>query len=91
MIITAQQPGSYKVKLTVTDQFGQSADVDKDIKVDSSLRPELSVSPVNVQLGNIIDMTAQANKNIALIEWDFGDGTNYKGTETTAQKEYKKS
>lgn len=91
LIVSFQQPWSYKAKLTVTDQFWQSVDTDKEIKVESSLRPELLIPQWNVQLGNNIDLKIQANKDISLIERDFGDGSNYKWSEASIQKEYKKS
>jgi PKD repeat protein len=90
-IITVNQPGTYKIRLTVTDSYGLWSSTDKSITVKSSLRPTLTVANPNVQLWSEMEMSVDANKSIALVERDFGDTTQYRSTDLTARHEYKKS
>lgn len=45
-MVTINQPGMYKAHLTVTDKFGESRKIEKDISVISTLRPEMLVTPL---------------------------------------------
>gem|GEM_PF-5687606 len=46
IIITINEPDTYKVHLTVTDKFGESRKIEKEIKVISTLRPEMIITPL---------------------------------------------
>jgi len=38
--------GKFKVRLTVTDQYGRLAYIEKEVEVKSILRPEINISPL---------------------------------------------
>ena len=76
IIATFDKIGDHKVKLTVRDQYGKSAEVEKKISVTSTLRPELFVNPVTTTRGEEVSLTAKTNKTIWFYDWEFGDGTD---------------
>lgn len=66
--------GTHKVKLKVTDSFGKSSEITKDIVITSSLRPVITVNPIAAPRGSKIDFSATSNKSAVSYVWDFGDG-----------------
>lgn len=68
--------GIHKVKLKVTDSYGKIAELTKNITVNSSLRPVMSISPIAASRWSKIDFSATANKNIINYIRNFGDGTS---------------
>jgi PKD repeat protein len=72
--VTFNQPGVYKAHLTVTDKFGESRKIEKDIQVVSTLRPEMLVTPLVSPWGSEVTFFAKTNKSVVFYEWDFGDG-----------------
>lgn len=66
---------THKVKLKVTDSFGKSAEIIKDIIVKSSLRPIITIDPVAAPRWKKIDFEVTSNKELISYIWDFGDST----------------
>lgn len=46
LIISVEEPAKYKVKLLVEDSYGEQTQIEKDLDVTSTLRPELMISPL---------------------------------------------
>ncbi len=76
-IITMSQAGIHQVTLTVRDSYGKYADITKQIKVDSTLRPSLTINPVAVVWGQAVNFTVKSNKPALNYEWDLGDGNTH--------------
>jgi len=74
IVITFDDIGTHKVKLTVRDQYGMSADVEKTIQVDSTLRPDLIASPITATWWEQIQFVTKANKALSRYSREFGDG-----------------
>lgn len=68
--------GIHKVKLKVTDSYGKTSELTKDITVRSSLRPVMQISPIAAPRGTRINFVASANKQIINYIRSFGDGTD---------------
>ena len=73
-IITVNQVGIHQVTLTVKDSYGKYADITKQIKVDSTLRPSLTINPVAVVWGQAVNFSVKTNKPALNYERDLGDG-----------------
>jgi len=67
--------GKYKVKLVVKDQYGKMAEIEKDLEIKSTLRPEIDIMPVATYRWNPVNLTVRSNEPIINYQWDFGDGT----------------
>ncbi|MEF2176130.1 MAG: PKD domain-containing protein [Candidatus Absconditabacteria bacterium] len=72
-IFSFNEVGNHIVKLTVTDSYGKISEIEKTIKVESTLRPELIVTPIVAQWGEDFDFSVNSNKTIANYVWNFGD------------------
>ena len=75
-----EEPGSYEVKLTVTDTHGASTDVRKTVTVGDNRTPtitSLSFTPTNPEVGSSVTFNAVASdpegNDIIAWQWDFGD------------------
>lgn len=66
--------GKHTVKLITKDSYGKIAEIDKDIQIDSILRPEVFVVPVATPRGNPINFLVKSNLPLINYAWDFGDG-----------------
>ena len=66
--------GTHTIKLTVTDDYGKIAEIEKEIQVDSTLRPEIFALPVATSWGNPINFVVKSNQPLVNYEWDFLDG-----------------
>lgn len=64
----------YNVTLIVRDKYWKSSSVTKQIKILSTLRPEVFINPNYTILGNPIQITVKTNKPVAYFEYYFGDG-----------------
>lgn len=80
-----------KVKLIVSDSYGKTSEIEKNIKVESALRPNIIASPNATTRWNPITFAVTANKNIINYEWDFGDNTTRIIQTNTVQYTYKKA
>ncbi|MBU0626971.1 hypothetical protein KKG31_00195 [Patescibacteria group bacterium] len=46
LIVEFNGVGTHTIGLTVKDQYGKIAEMEKDVKIDSTIRPEIDISPV---------------------------------------------
>lgn len=74
-IVTFNQVGTHQVTLTVRDDYGKYADITKDIKVESTLRPALTINPVATVWWQNINFSVKTNKPVLNYEWDLWDGS----------------
>lgn len=75
VLIAFDSVGIQSVTLVVTDSYGQSNRITKDINVQSGLRPRIIASDQATQWGNPISFAGVANKDIVNYQREFGDGT----------------
>jgi PKD repeat protein len=50
------------------------AEIDKEIEVNSTLRPEIFILPVATSWGNPINFLVKSNQDLVNYEWNFQDG-----------------
>lgn len=65
-----------KVKLTVTDKYWKTNEIEKTINVQSTLRPEIAVIPRAISRWNPITFIVQSNQKILSYSWKFWDWWN---------------
>ncbi len=46
LIVSMDEPAKYKIKLQVEDSYGEQTQIEKDLDVVSTLRPELMITPL---------------------------------------------
>lgn len=75
-------PGTYVVRLTVTDGFGRSASTSQSLTVGAGIGPTAAFvfSPTNPQINQAVNFngsgsTAAPGRRIVSYAWDFGDGS----------------
>ena len=73
MLVSFNEKGTYNVRLTVRDSFGKMDSIEKQVNIQSSLRPNVFVTPIATTLGNTTNFIVKTNKTLASYEWDFGD------------------
>lgn len=73
VVVSFEEPGKYKAKLTLTDSYGKITTLERDIEVKSSLRPIILSNPRATSWGNTVRFLVTANADIINYEWDFGD------------------
>jgi PKD repeat protein len=71
IVVSFEDIGKYKAKLTVSDSYGKITTLEKDIEVVSSLRPVVYAAPRATVWGQPITFVVKANDNIINYEWDF--------------------
>lgn len=74
VVVTYNEVWDHKIKLTVRDKYGKSAEVEKPLSVESTLRPELFIEPITWVFWDTVRMIARNNKEIGYHFRDFGDG-----------------
>jgi large repetitive protein len=86
-------PGTYHVRLTLTDPQGRSASTTQTISVGQGTAPvaQFAISPADPLPGDVVHFnggasTAAPGRTIVSYHWDFGDGTSASGP--TASKLY---
>lgn len=89
--VSFEQPWIYKVKLIVEDAFGERETIEKDIDIESTLRPELVISPQVWMWWSPVVFAAKANKSIAFYERDFGDGEKQQSKTPRVEHTYTKA
>ena len=89
--VSMQEPWIYKAKLIVEDSFWERAEVEKDIKVESTLRPDLIITPQVWVRWETITYVAKVNKPVAFYQWDFWDGKKQQSKEPKVTHEYEKA
>jgi len=65
-----------KIKLTVTDKYWKSSEIEKTINVQSILRPEIAVIPKAAVWWTPISFVVQSNQKILSYTRNFWDGWN---------------
>lgn len=65
---------SYKIQLTVKDNYGKSSTLTRDLNIATSLRPQVEIEPIATAWGNKVTFKVNANKPIINYKWSFGDG-----------------
>jgi len=66
---------THKIKLTVTDKYGKSDEIEKTIDVRSTLRPEIITASNTSIWWKSISFLAQTNQEVISYTRDFWDGT----------------
>jgi len=89
--LTFNKTGKYIVKLRVNDSYGESVEIEKNIKVESVLRPEIAVRPFVSKRWEKIAFTATVNQDVAFYEWNFGDGKTQKSDKSLVFHTYDKA
>jgi PKD repeat protein len=74
IVVSFDEPGKYKAKLTLTDSYGKINTFERDIEVKSSLRPVILANPRATSWWNTVRFLVTSNSEIINYEWDFGDG-----------------
>lgn len=65
--------GKHTIKLTARDDYGKMAELEKEIEVISTLRPEIFVVPIATLWGNPMNFVVKSNQPIINYQWDFAD------------------
>lgn len=73
VLVSFNEKGTYTIRLTVTDRYGKIETTEKQVVIESSLRPYVFVTPIATTLGNTTNFLVKTNKSVASYEWDFGD------------------
>lgn len=74
IVVTYDEVGTHKIKLTVRDKYGLTESVEKTVNVESVLRPEIFPNPITSKWGEEISFSSKANKTVTRYNRDFGDG-----------------
>lgn len=62
-----------KIKLTVKDKFWKISEIEKNVEVESTLRPEIFVAPKATTRWNTVNFVVKSNQDIINYSRDFGD------------------
>ncbi len=73
IVITYNETWTHKIKLTVRDSYWKTADVEKNVVVDSTLRPEMFPSPLTATWWEEITFATKSNKPVSRYNRDFWD------------------
>ena len=63
------------ITLKVTDNYGQTEEITKEVDVESILRPELAITPKATIWWQPVLFKVQTNAPVVNYEWDFGNWT----------------
>jgi PKD repeat protein len=83
--------GKYAIKLVVKDKYGKMAEIEKELEIKSTVRPEIDIAPVATFRGNPINFVVRSNEAIINYQWDFGDGTTSSLQVANVSHAYKKT
>lgn len=88
------ETGKHLVTLKVSDNYGKTEEITKEIIVESTLRPELTIRPKSAVWKTYVGFIVKTNQNTAPIvsyEWNFGDGSTPRVNKVNTMKyEYQK-
>lgn len=73
VIVSFNEPGQHIITLTVTDSYGKISTLQRNIQIQSALRPVIGAYPRSAQRWTPIRLMVDSNKEILNYEWDFGD------------------
>jgi len=91
IVVSFNNPGTYIATLTVSDSYGKIVTLDKQIKVESSLRPIIYASPRASVRWQAIRFVVKSNDSIINYERDFWDGNKSIFSDNSAENTYKKT
>ena len=77
-----QEPGEYRVTLTVADSNGNNSIATKTIRVNSPVHADFSISPDRAAPGTEVNFESNSydeNGEILTFKWTFGDGISESG------------
>lgn len=89
--VSFNNPGVYKAKLEASDRFGETRSIEKEIKVESTLRPEILITPVVSFWWSDVSFYGKANKAVIFYDRDFGDGKRQQSTDPKVVHRYEKT
>lgn len=89
--VSFKEKGDYQITLSVKDAYGQMQQTTRILKVESSLRPEVTATPVATRLWVDTAFSVKTNKTIVNYSWDFGDGETRIIQENKIVHRYKKA
>lgn len=82
---------THQVTLTVSDKYGKISELTKDVVVESTLRPQLTVRPKASVRKTYVTYSVKSNLPVLSYEWDFGDGSTPRVNQSNIMKhEYQK-
>ena len=88
------ETGKHLVTLKVSDNYGKTEEIVKEVNVESTLRPELVIRPKSAVWKTYVGFILKSNANSAPIvsyEWDFWDGSTPRVNKLNTMKyEYQK-
>lgn len=91
VVVRFNERWKHTVTLTATDEYWKSASTSKDIEVNSTLRPELTLIPWPITWGKTITGVSTVNRESSEIysyERDFWDGTSTIESESATQTQH---
>ncbi len=93
VLLTINKPWNYKITLEVQDKYWKLNTITKEINVESTLRPKITVQPQVwvVNSSFVIKVTEENNKPIVFYEYDFGDWTITKTNKSQVSHIYKQA
>lgn len=81
----------YKVTLIVKDRYWKTNSIEKTIKIDSVLRPKVSINPNYTILWQAISIKVKTNKNVDYYRYIFWDGKDAKTQSSFITHTYNKA
>jgi PKD repeat protein len=82
--------GVHTVSLSLTNAYGKTKTITKDITIDSILSIDMDISPRAAPLGSIVAFDA-VSPGAYFYTWKYGDGESSAGTQSSSRHIYKKS
>ncbi|GEM_PF-1728160 len=87
------QAGTYPIRLTVTDQFGQSAETEQSVTFTALVTATFSITgstcDPNAQVCTVsVDAAGSTGQGSLIYSWDWGDGTTDRTSTPQAQHNY---
>lgn len=89
--VSFKEKWNYQITLSLKDNFGQIQEISRTIKIESSLKPEITVAPIASKLWIDTAFHVKSNKQIVNYSWDFGDGETRIIQENKIVHRYKKA
>lgn len=74
ILVSFEEKWDFAIKLTVNDNYGKLSEIEKSLTIESTLRPQLFISPVATFWWAAVRFLTKSNKDVVFFEWDLGDG-----------------
>ena len=88
VIVRFNERWKHTVTLTATDQYWKSASTSKDIDVNSTLRPEITLIPWPITWGKLMQFKSTVNRRVWNYVWNFWDGSSSIESESATETEH---